>query len=102
MHPAPGYRRHPPSGYSAALGRPGAGELCAPGTGVPAPPAERVLSRLGAARRRLSQAEIPTVSVATNPSLTRPVTVVVWSVTPSLNTLSVAKLMRPKLLRLDS
>jgi len=28
----------------------------APGTGVPVPPAERVLSRLGAARRRLSSA----------------------------------------------
>ena len=24
-HPAPGYRRHPPGGCSAALGRPGAG-----------------------------------------------------------------------------
>jgi len=47
------------------VGRPGAGWVWAPGTGVPAPPAGRVPSRLGAARRRLGVGTRPRLGVST-------------------------------------
>ena len=49
-----GPQSRPPSPRSTNRTRRGRSEMWAPGPGVPVPPAERVLSRLGAARRRLS------------------------------------------------